>query len=112
MRRIGIGDFLLMLLIAAPVFAAGPAATAGASAAFVISGVTVPQTAAASVTVVVGDEVSALEVPVHITFADRSRIVLDRDSSVRLSEGKVQLLKGAVRYQLAEKSGLSLSGPS
>ena len=101
-------SLIALISLSYSAFAAGPIATAGASRAFLLGGVTVPETAANAVPVVAGDEISALDSPVQLTFADNSSFRLDRKSTVRVQDGQVRVIKGSVQYQLAPKSKVSV----
>jgi hypothetical protein len=98
----------IILVSSWALYAASPVASADAAGSFILSGVTVPKTATVSVPVISGDEISALDSPVRLTFGDNSRFVLDRKATVRIQNGTLRVLRGSVRYELGPASTLAV----
>ena len=104
--------FLIAGLATLLCLAASPVATVRSSSPFVLSGAMAPVAGMSSYPITAGDELVAGTAPAVITFADGSRVVLEKNSKARIElEGKntvLRLVAGSGTYRLSSGSKLRL----
>jgi hypothetical protein len=104
--------FLVLGLATFLCLAASPLAMVRSSSPFVLDGTMVPVAGMSSYPITAGDEIVAGTAPAVITFADGSRVVLEKNSKARIeSEGKntvLRLAAGSGTYRLSSGSRLRL----
>lgn len=92
--------------------AAPPVATVTASEPFLLRGTQVPVAGTPKWPVMSGDEVAALEAPVHLMFRDGSKVTLGQRSRARVENlgdtPVVRILQGLSEYSLKSPSSLRL----
>src|SRR5579884_765438 len=88
--------------------AATPAGSVTSSGPVELSGISVDARVLPSLPVVLGDEIATSKEPAVLVLLDRSRLILDANSRVKLDakDGRtiVQVLEGAVNYSLTSSS--------
>jgi hypothetical protein len=103
---------LFVSISAVVCLAASPIANVSSTEPFKVSGVTVPVAGVSSWPVIAGDELSAGNASVVLTFKDGSRVTLGKNSRATV-EGKsknaaLRLLDGAMAFTLSRGSGVRL----
>src|ERR1700757_1448050 len=106
---------LLLLLTPIALMAADPVARITSSGPLVLDGKVVPDTAASSLPLVLGDEVATSTATATIFFADKSRVRMKANSRVKLrpngSSVVLQVLSGSAILNRAEGSQVTLIEP-
>jgi hypothetical protein len=105
--------FLFIVMMTTVVlFAADRLGRVTSSGPLTLNGKAVPQTAASSVPVVAGDEITTASSPAMIYFVDRSRATIEPNSRVKLEAGRsslvLRVLSGSVDVKQAAGSRLNL----
>jgi hypothetical protein len=92
--------------------AAAPIANVSGTEPFKVSGVSVPVSGVSSWPVIAGDELSAGNAPVVLTFKDGSRVTLGKNSRATVEDKNkkvaLRLLDGAMVFMLSRGSNVRL----
>ena len=104
-----------MAVLAAIALAATPVGSLSSSGSVVLSGSSIPETAASSLPVVAGDLIRTSSSSATIVFADKSQLVIAPDSQVALvtqgSNLQVQVISGSAMLNNTKKSTIELIQP-